>query len=68
MRQTEAVLALEAQSACRLDPWVVGAASEIVTTESQFAQLEHFAPALDLLPLPQLVRRELLPWALRAYA
>lgn len=66
--QREAILALEMEAATRLDPKLVAAAAEIVHTEAQFAELENFQPALDLLPLPRPVRSQLIPWALRAYS
>jgi hypothetical protein len=66
--QRQAVLALEAQAGTRFDPRVVEAVGEIVTVEERFASLETFQPRLDLLPLPEVVRRELLPWALQAYS
>jgi hypothetical protein len=48
-----------------VDPRIVDAASEIINTEAQFADLERFQPRVELLPLPRLVRHKLLPWALR---
>jgi hypothetical protein len=68
LSQRHAMLALAAEAATRLDPEIVAAAGEIVITESEFADLESFAPKLDLLPIPRGIRRQLLPWALRSYA
>jgi hypothetical protein len=68
LTQAEAILALEAQAATRFDPRIVAAASEIITTEAQFADLEAFQPKLGLLPVPSVLRAGLLPWALRSYA
>jgi hypothetical protein len=68
LTQREAALALASEAGTRFDPHIVEAAGEIVTVEEQFASLETFQPRLDLLPLPRVVRRELLPWALHAYS
>ena len=65
--QPQAALALEALAGTQLDPDIVKMASEIVTVERQFASLETFQPRLDLLPVPRVVRHELLPWALYTY-
>lgn len=66
--QGQAMLALELQAATRLDPTIVQAAGEIVTTETAFAQIETFQPKLHTLPLPRLVREDVLPQALARYA
>jgi hypothetical protein len=64
--QTEATLWLEAQSATRFDPRIVAAASEIVATESAFADLAAFQPKLHAIPLPLFLRERVLPRALAA--
>jgi HD domain len=65
--QREAILALEMQSATRLDPTIVVAAGEIVQTEAMFAELDSFQPKLHALHLPRSVRLQVLPSALAAY-
>ncbi len=65
--QTQALLALELHSASRLDPNVVVAAGQIVTTEAAFAELATFQPKLHSLGLPRLVRSRALPAVLAAY-
>ena len=66
--QAHAMLALELQAATRLDPTIVQAAGEIITTESAFAQIETFKPQLHTLPLPRRLREGALPHALARYA
>jgi HD domain len=66
MPQAEATLGLEAQSATRFDPRVVAAASEIVATESAFADLAAFQPKLHAIPLPLFLRERVIPRALAA--
>ncbi len=65
--QTQALLALELHSASRLDPRMIVAAGQIVSTEAAFADLETFQPRLHSLRLPRLVRSHVLPAALAAY-
>jgi hypothetical protein len=65
--QSEAVLALELESATRLDPAIVRAAGEIVSTEAAFAEFSTFEPKLHTLPLPRAVRTHALPHALALY-
>ncbi|MDQ6606577.1 MAG: hypothetical protein M3Z06_08540, partial [Actinomycetota bacterium] len=65
--QTHALLALELHSASRLDPTMIVAAGQIVSTEAAFADLETFQPRLHSLRLPRLVRSHVLPAALAAY-
>jgi HD domain len=65
--QTEALLALELHSASRLDPRIVVAAGQIVTTEAAFAELATFQPKLHTVALPRLVRSRALPAVLAAY-
>lgn len=65
--QAQAMLALELQAASRLDPRMVQAAGEIISTEAAFAQLDSFQPKLHTLPLPRFVRERALPRALASY-
>jgi hypothetical protein len=65
--QTEALLALELHSASRLDPRIVVAAGQIVTTEAAFAELATFQPKLHTVALPRLLRSRALPAVLAAY-
>ncbi len=65
--QTQALLALELHSASRLDPRMVVAAGQIVSTEAAFAELATFQPRLHSVRLPRLVRSRVLPAALAAY-
>ncbi len=65
--QTHAMLALELHSAARLDPTIVVAAGQIVSTEAAFAELASFEPKLHSLRLPRLVRSHALPAVLAAY-
>jgi HD domain len=65
--QNEAMLALELQSALRFDPSIVQAAGEIISSESEFAEIATFQPKLHTVPVPRLVRAHALPHALAAY-
>jgi hypothetical protein len=65
--QAQAVLSLELQAAATLDPDIVAAAGEIITTEAAFADLEGFQPKLHSVPLPRLLRERALPRALAGY-
>ena len=65
--QTQAMLALELHAASRLDPRIVVAAGQIVSTEAAFAELATFEPRLHSLRLPRLMRSHVLPAALAAY-
>jgi hypothetical protein len=67
LSQTEAMLALELHSASRLDPRIIVAAGQIVSTEASFAELATFEPKLHHLRLPGLVRSHALPSILAAY-
>jgi hypothetical protein len=65
--QAQAILSLELQAASALDPSIVAAAGEIVTTEAAFADLEGFQPKLHSIPLPYVLREYALPRALAGY-
>jgi hypothetical protein len=66
MSQTEAMLALSAQSDIAFDPTVVSAAAQVVGDEEGFARDPHFQPRLHRLPFPRSVRRGALPAVLPA--
>jgi hypothetical protein len=59
--QSEAVLALSAQSGRAFDPTVVEAAQRVVGDEEGFARNPGFQPQLHRLPVPRSVRRTALP-------
>ena len=61
MSQTEAMLALAAQSGLAFDPTVVAAATRVVGDEEGFARDPGFQPKLHRLPVPRSVRRGALP-------
>jgi hypothetical protein len=59
--QSEAILALAAQSGLAFDPAVVDAATRVVGDEEGFAREPGFQPTLHRLPVPRSVRRGALP-------
>jgi hypothetical protein len=61
MPQSEAILALSAQSGLAFDPAVVAAAGRVVGDEEGFARDPGFQPKLHRLPVPRSVRRSALP-------
>ena len=61
MAQSEAMLALSAQSGLAFDPEVVAAAARVIGDEEGFARDPHFQPKLHRLPVPRSVRRGALP-------
>ncbi len=61
LAQSEAVLALSAQSGSAFDPAVVEAAARVVGDEEGFAREASFQPTLHRLPVPRALRRTALP-------
>jgi hypothetical protein len=61
LSQTEAILALAAQSGRAFDPVVVDAATRVVGDEEGFAREPGFQPKLHRLPIPRSLRRGALP-------
>ena len=61
LSQTDAILALAAQSGRAFDPEVVDAATRVVRDEEGFARAPDFQPKLHRLPMPRAVRRIALP-------
>ena len=59
--QSEAMLALAAQSGLAFDPEVVDAATRVVGDEEGFAREPGFQPQLHRLPVPRRLRRDALP-------
>ena len=59
--QSEAILALSAQSGRAFDPAIVEAAARVVGDEEGFARAPDFQPQLHRLPVPRSVRRRALP-------
>lgn len=64
LSQSEAILALSAQSGSAFDPAVVEAAARVVGDEEGFAREPCFQPTLHRLPVPRALRRTALPMVL----